>query len=207
MSVEALAAVLHHSRSKGTAKLVLLGIANHDGDGGAWPTVATLAKYAGCNERNVQKAIQQLVGRGELRVHAQAGGTPDLPDHRRPNRYSVLVACPPWCDRTTQHRDTRSRQDHLWTGGVSQTTPGVASDRGGVSETTPHGVSPATPKPSSQPDPTAVSSSTEVRAREPDTHPCTTCGHGEIRCQLPQGKWPLDERHPYTPKAGHVSAR
>ena len=138
MSVEALAAVLHHSRAKGTAKLVLVGIANHDGDGGAWPTVATLAKYAGCEPRSVQRAIQSLVGKGELRVLVQAGGTADLADHRRPNQYRVLVACPPWCDRTTQHRDTRARHEApLWIDGVTPASPGDASvTRGGDASVT-----------------------------------------------------------------------
>ena len=123
-----MAAVLHHSRAKGTAKLVLLGIANHDGDGGAYPAVSTLARYANTHERTVQRAIDQLVARGELRRELQAGGSREMPDHDRPNRYHVLVSCPPWCDRTSQHRDTRERrQPGLWTKGVASTPPGGAS--------------------------------------------------------------------------------
>lgn len=104
MSVEAMAAVLHHSKATGTAKLVLLGIANHDGDGGAWPTVATLAKYANTSERGTQKAIARLVELGELRVDRQQGGTADYVDALRPNRYHVLVRCPTGCDGTTRHQ-------------------------------------------------------------------------------------------------------
>ena len=66
--------VLHHSKSKGTAKLVLLGIANHEGDGGAWPSVATLMRYANMDRRSVQRAIQKLVEIGELQVLKQKGG-------------------------------------------------------------------------------------------------------------------------------------
>lgn len=109
MSVEALAIVLHHSQARGTAKLVLIGVANHEGDGGAWPSVGTLATYANVSERSVQRALAELVDAGELAVEVQGGGLARTPDHERPNRYQVLVACPPWCDRTAQHRDTRRR--------------------------------------------------------------------------------------------------
>lgn len=107
MSVEHLAVVLHHSRAKGTAKVVLLGIANHEGDGGSWPTHATLAKYANVDVSSVRKAIRQLVSWGELKVYVQEGGDRDCPDELRPNRYEVLITCPAWCDRTPNHRDTR----------------------------------------------------------------------------------------------------
>ncbi len=137
MSVEALAAVFHHSKVSGTAKVVLLGIANHEGDGGAWPSVATLAKYANTSARNVQKAIAQLEKLGELRRFVQAGGDHRIENHRRPNRYQVLVTCPAWCDRTSQHRDRYEVPELDLSTGVSNTTPGVAGDRGGVSLATP----------------------------------------------------------------------
>lgn len=104
MSVETLAVVLHHSRAAGTTKLVLIGIANHAGDGGAWPTVATLAKYANATERTVQRCIAELVKSGELRVDRQRGGVAYMVDSKRPNRYDVMLRCPQNCDRTTQHR-------------------------------------------------------------------------------------------------------
>lgn len=112
MSVEHLTAVLHHSRAKGRARLVLIGIANHQSDAGAWPSVATLAKYAGgITVRNVQKAIADLVELGELAVSIQ--GATHIPKGRRPNRYDVLVRCPAWCDGTPQHRDLRRRDEPL----------------------------------------------------------------------------------------------
>ena len=107
MSVEHLAVVLHHSKAKGTAKLVLLGIADHQGDGGSWPSVSRLATYANVTERNVQKALSWLVSAGEVTIEVQAGGDHRIEDHQRPNRYEVLVTCPQHCDRTPQHRDTR----------------------------------------------------------------------------------------------------
>ena len=104
MSVESLAIVLHHSQATGTAKVVLIGIANHDGDGGAWPAIATLARYAGVHERNVIRAIRTLEALGELTTELQAGGTHRTQDRLRPNRYSIELACPVDCDRSRQHR-------------------------------------------------------------------------------------------------------
>lgn len=104
MSVESLAIALHHSRATSTAKLVLLGIANHDGDGGAWPSVATLAKYANCHPRNAQRGIDKLVELGEIARHLNAGGTFATPNHMRPNRYTFTLTCPPACDRSSAHR-------------------------------------------------------------------------------------------------------
>lgn len=99
-----MAAVLNHSKAVGTDKVVLLGIANHAGDGGAWPTVATLARYANTTERTVQRSIGQLVKLGELAVERQAGGLAHLKHSERPNRYDVLVSCPQFCDGTVNHR-------------------------------------------------------------------------------------------------------
>ena len=68
MSIEAMAMVLHHSRMKGSAKLLLLGIANHEGDGGAFPSVATLAKYTGTTPRYVNRLMVELQEAGELEI-------------------------------------------------------------------------------------------------------------------------------------------
>jgi hypothetical protein len=141
---------LHHSRARGTAKLVLLGIANHDGDGGAWPSIDTLAKYAGVTTRNVQKALVQLVELGEIAIFQNNGGDRNTRDDHRPNLYHFLLNCPPECDRTKNHRVPRLRQsrdvasDTPPSHGVSLATPrGVASDA--------HGVSHPTPEPSLEP--------------------------------------------------------
>lgn len=104
MSVEAMAIVLHHSKSKGTDMVILLGVANHDGDGGSWPSKATLAKYAKVDERSVKRSLRKLEAMGELITHTQDGGTHRTPDGLRPNRYEITVSCPDGCDRTTNHR-------------------------------------------------------------------------------------------------------
>lgn len=108
MSVESLAAVFNHSRARGSARLVLLVIANHDGEGGAWPSLSTISRLSGGLDRKyVKRLIEELVELGELQVAQGAGGTSSTPIYRRPNRYEVLVSCPEWCDRTRNHRDLR----------------------------------------------------------------------------------------------------
>ena len=104
MSVESLAVVLHHSQASGTDKLVLVGIANHDGDGGAWPSLGTLGKYANVSVRSVRRSLENLRALGEVTVFIQAGGTRATADHKRPNRYEILVNCPDGCDRSRNHR-------------------------------------------------------------------------------------------------------
>jgi hypothetical protein len=100
--------VLHHSKASGTAKLVLVGVANHEGDGGAWPAVATLMRYANIDRRNVQRALTKLVDLGELQVLRQKGGNDLTHSAFRPNLYRVNVQCPVTCDRTSQHKVKRS---------------------------------------------------------------------------------------------------
>lgn len=138
MSIESMAVVLHHSRSGGTDKLVLLGIANHDGDGGAWPSVATLARYANVEPRAVQKCIKRLIERGEIAKDTQAGGLRNTPDYNRPNLYYIKVTCPPECDRSAQHRINRKDPLSVRTPGVpADTPPPVRADTPPVSQRTP----------------------------------------------------------------------
>ena len=75
MSIEAVSLVLNNSRATGRAKLVLLGIANHLGDQGAWPSISTLARYANASERSVKRDIQELIELGELKVELQNAPT------------------------------------------------------------------------------------------------------------------------------------
>ena len=104
MSVEAMAIVLNHSRARGAAKLVLLGIANHinpDNDG-AWPSQAKLAQYANVSDRAVRDAIEVLVALGEVRVETAGGQSRS---QYKPNRYWLTLTCPPDCDGTANHRN------------------------------------------------------------------------------------------------------
>lgn len=94
MSVQQLSAVFERSRSRGGARLVLLSIANHDGDGGSWPTISTICRESGLCENTVHAAIKRLQADGELKVHVQSGGTRDCPDHHRPNSYQIVLPPP-----------------------------------------------------------------------------------------------------------------
>lgn len=105
MSLEALTVVLNHSKSKGAAKIVLMGIANHlgpDADEGAWPAQARLSRYANITERGTQKAIQQLVDLGEIVVLEHAGKSAG---RNKPNRYLITLGCPETCDRSISHKE------------------------------------------------------------------------------------------------------
>lgn len=64
-------AVWRESQATGRARLVLLAIADHQGEIGAWPSIATLARMVNASERSVQRDIQELADLGELEVHVQ----------------------------------------------------------------------------------------------------------------------------------------
>ena len=91
MSVQQLSAVFERSRSRNGARLVLLSIANHDGDGGSWPTISTISRESALTERSVHEALRRLQDDGELKVHPNAGGTMDWRNDRRPNRYEIML--------------------------------------------------------------------------------------------------------------------
>jgi hypothetical protein len=128
MSVEAMAIVLNHSAATGTAKIVLLGIANHEGDGGSWPSVPTLARYANADDRTVQRAIDKLIKSGELSRQVHQGGDRRTRGGRFTNLYRVLVVCPDNCDRTPNHRLIHRGDAHATpqaSRGDAHATPGV----------------------------------------------------------------------------------
>ena len=108
MSVTTMASVLAHSQSGGNDRLVLLAIASHDGPGGAWPSISTLAAKANCSETRVRTALRNLTRMGELQVSRNQGGDEHTRSDRRPNRYAVTVPCPATCDGTDQHRTRTS---------------------------------------------------------------------------------------------------
>lgn len=104
MSVEHMAIVINHSRLSGAQRTVLMILANHHGENGAWPSIQTLARGANCSERTVQRAIAAAVEAGELEVRVQDGGTHHTRADRRPNRYFLTLACPADCDGSPNHR-------------------------------------------------------------------------------------------------------
>ena len=88
MSIEIMNAVWRHSKADGRARLVLLAIADHQGEIGAWPSLATLAKMVNASERSVQRDIDYLQQIGELEVHYQQAPTRT---HYKSNLYFVKL--------------------------------------------------------------------------------------------------------------------
>lgn len=165
-----MAIALHHSQAKGAAKLILVGIANHDGDGGSWPSVATLSKYAGgLDERNVRRHIRALEDLGEIESHIQQGGTHRTPEWGRPNLYSFRLRCPAGCDRTKNHKVVDNPADP---GAVAP--GGGDSAPGGRVPAPPGGRVPAPPEPSIEP---SMNTASVWSSTSPAPQPiCWACG-------------------------------
>jgi hypothetical protein len=86
MSIEIMNAVWRESKAEGRARLVLLAIADHQGEIGAWPSIKRLAMMVNSSERSVQRDIQYLQQIGELRVEVQNAPTNT---QYKSNRYWV----------------------------------------------------------------------------------------------------------------------
>jgi hypothetical protein len=91
MSFESAAKALQVQGLKSSAKLVLIGIASHEGDGGSWPSLATLATYAGVNVRSAKRLVRDLEDGGYIDVILNGGGTQHTRNDRRPNRYTTTI--------------------------------------------------------------------------------------------------------------------
>lgn len=89
MSVEMISLVLNNSRAEGRAKLVLIGIANHHGDNGAWPSIATLARYANSSERSIKRDLQYLQEIGEITVEINGS---DFGGQYKTNKYWIVLS-------------------------------------------------------------------------------------------------------------------
>jgi hypothetical protein len=133
MSFESAAAALKVQGLKPAEKLVLIGIASHDGDGGAWPSIATLAVYAGVSVRQTKRLVAQLETAGYVSVTVNGGGTAKTRDDRRPNRYDLTI------QRGDMQREGQLRGDMQGTDGVTPMT--VRGDTQGI-----HGVTPMSPE-------------------------------------------------------------
>jgi hypothetical protein len=86
MSIEVMNSVWRESKSDGRARLVLLAIADHQGEIGAWPSIKRLAGMVNASERSVQRDIQYLQKIGELIVEVQNAPTSG---QYKSNRYWV----------------------------------------------------------------------------------------------------------------------
>ena len=101
MSLEAVSAVLHHSKASPHAKLVLTAIAYFESDRGAWMSQATLAKVCNMSERAVRRHIAELKTLFEVDVIPDDGQGYGA---RNTNRYYIIVDCPEGCDRSLAHK-------------------------------------------------------------------------------------------------------
>ena len=63
--------VLEQSKAKGITRLVLVVIANYEGDKGAWPSIDTIARDANASVRAVFNAVERAQVLGELEVHSK----------------------------------------------------------------------------------------------------------------------------------------
>lgn len=114
MSIEHQAIVLNHSKAKGTARIVLIGLANHASivNNRCWPSVSRLQRYTGGMDRtSIFRALDRLEELGEI-IRIRHGGPaptfkPDASIRQRPNLYEIMLRCPDTCDGTAQHRDRR----------------------------------------------------------------------------------------------------
>lgn len=86
MAIEVMAAVWRHSAATNRARLVLLAIADHQGEIGAWPSIGTLARMVNASERSVQRDLRELEELGELIIEPQQAPTRGK---YRANRYWV----------------------------------------------------------------------------------------------------------------------
>ena len=75
MSIEVMNSVWKHSKSEGRARLVLLAIADHQGEIGAWPSLERIAEMVNASVRSVQRDIAILEALGELKVERQNAPT------------------------------------------------------------------------------------------------------------------------------------
>jgi hypothetical protein len=89
VSIEVMNAVWNNSKSKGRARCVLLAIADHQGEMGAWPSLDRLAKRVNGSKRSVQRDIQDLIALGELKVDTRSA---PMGGQYRANRYWVTLA-------------------------------------------------------------------------------------------------------------------
>lgn len=96
MSVQALGWVFNHSKSTGTARLVLLSIANHvDPDGEGWVHVKRVLAEAAVSLDSYRRAIAWAEEHGEIERLVQEGGSRKMPDRYRPNVFRFPALRPP----------------------------------------------------------------------------------------------------------------
>lgn len=112
MSIASQTLVWAHSQAEGSALLALLCIADHDGDGGAWPSMDTIAQRARVTRETARKLVRKLESFGEITTETNGGGGLRTASHMRTNRYEITIECPPECDRSARHRERSKPVDN-----------------------------------------------------------------------------------------------
>ena len=94
MSVEAMVWALNSVVGDATRKLVLVAYANHAHRDGAnaWASAATIAEYAECSERTVQRHTSTLITDGFLREGDQEVIPVKIPKRYRPIVYDLAMS-------------------------------------------------------------------------------------------------------------------
>ena len=141
MSWQATSCVLEHSKSYGSARLVLLAIADHADrvSWEAWPSVKTIAREANYDQRTVQRALNELVKSGELERTIQGAPLGQIPLEKRPNLYQMRCPTAKCHPPTIEHSALENPSD----GVTPVTQPGDTSVA--------NRVTPTSPKPSLEP--------------------------------------------------------
>lgn len=122
MSVRVSNAVWQHSQSSGRQRLVLLAIADHQGEMGSWPAIPTIAKMVNASERSVQRDIKTLEEMGELIIQPQSAPTNG---QYKANLYWVNLQ---------METDPKSGVTNPKSG-VTESTSGVTESLSGVTKT------------------------------------------------------------------------
>jgi len=130
MSFKITRAAIHNRNVTGLHKLVLIILADHEGnDYGSWPSIGRLAYMVGVSERHIQRLLRELEQAGEILVVRQDG-------HRGTNRYFVVNKVIPRGDVGVRGGDVGVTQGVTWVSPEhikkDTTPPGSARGGGGV---------------------------------------------------------------------------
>ena len=120
-----MSAVWRESASTGRARLVLLAIADMQGEIGAWPSISTLANMVNSSERSVQRDIKYLEEIGELIIFERQAPTRAI---HKSNLYWVNLPSVAHkhsgCDEVTNSVDEVTNTTHEVTNGDDEVTAG-----------------------------------------------------------------------------------
>lgn len=127
MSFKITRAAIHNRNVTGLHKLVLIILADHEGnDYGSWPSIGRLAYMVGVSERHIQRLLRELEQAGEILIVRQDG-------HRGTNRYFVVNKVIPRGDTGVRGGDVGVTQGVTWVSPehIKKDTTPPGSARGG----------------------------------------------------------------------------